>query len=101
LNAFVKSDQPLRGFKVVVPTGYGVIGAGGAYVGVDQVGSCTANTNTLACSFTEQPARTEVRAVLVTGDEGQTMYKRLPDGAGSTLYLVSPRAAGPFSLTGP
>ena len=106
LRAFVKSDQVLGGFQLIIPSGYSVIGAGGVYVNGVQVGSCTFATttrpqDTLACSMPEQPANSEIRADFVTGNEERTSYKRLADGAGANLYLTAPRAAGPFSLTGP
>ena len=104
LNAFVKSTQRLSGVSLEPPAGYSVGGAGGAYVGANQIGSCShtgAGGKRLNCTFTEQAAGTEIRLVWVTNDEVGSMPRRLPDGAGSDLYLVSPRAAGPFGLTGP
>lgn len=103
LNAFVKSNGPLSAFNVVVPGGYSVAGAGGAYVGTNQIGSCahSGGGNTLNCTFPEQPAGTEIRANFATGNSPLSTFRRLPDDAGSDLNLVAPRAAGPYRLAGP
>lgn len=104
LNVFVKSDQALSGFTMVVASGY-IVAGGGAYLpDGTQIGQCTFGTtntqyDTLTCGFTEQPAGTEVRAnTSVSTPDGSSRY---PAGTGATGQLTTPRKSATFTLTGP
>jgi hypothetical protein len=102
--AFLTFDTNVASFNINLPPGYDTSSAGVMVNGEDSVGCGASTSNILMCLVVpvgnELPAGTSLRLAF-SSEQVESPYKPLPDNAGATLYLVSPKRAGPYPLPGP
>ena len=108
LDFQVSFNTPFSQFKVVLPPNY-VGGGENAFVNGNQAGYCsygmtTTRADTIFCTMsTTEPAGTQVTFTTGTAYDSAagTVTQPLPSGSGADLYLLQPKSAGPFRMSGP